>query len=220
MELLMHTTTKVVLFDFGNVLGRFSHQAACRHLAAYIEGGDPEILRQALCSGPLATARQTGGLSPTEFYQKLQEDFTLDSACDFDTFATLWGDIFTPAPVEVLKIVQTIPPGVLCGIASNTEELHWPYIAQLETVQSVTKRPTSRLYKSYEIGFEKPNPAFFQYILRDIGCASAEVLFIDDVPKNVLAFESVGGRAEVFNLETDDPSMLRRILDVHGVLSI
>lgn len=219
MGVSMGKSIKAVLFDFGNVLGRFSHQAVCQRLVAYIEGGNPEILRQDFFSGWLATARQTGVLDPVSFYQKLQTDFSLDPACDYDTFATLWGDIFSPAPEKVLQLIRSVSPTILCAIASNTEELHWPYIAQLETVQAVITRPNSRSYKSYQIGFEKPHSSFFQYILRDIGYPPAEVLFIDDVPANTQAFKALGGVAEVFNLETDDSAVLQSILDGYNVLS-
>jgi putative hydrolase of the HAD superfamily len=205
----MEKIIQAVLFDFGNVLGTFSHHVVCQRLAEYIEGGEPEQLQKMLFSG----------LTPAHFYELLQKDFGLSSACDFDEFAHLWGAIFTPAPRQVLEIIAAIPPEIFCGIASNTEALHWPYIETLETVQYIKSRPNSRVFKSYEIGFEKPDPAFFQHILQEIGCLSAAVLFIDDLPKNALAFRQLGGAAEVFNCETDDPSVLEIMLQKYAILT-
>lgn len=215
----MEKIIQAVLFDFGNVLGTFSHQVACQRLAKYIEGSNPEQLQKMLFSGSLATARQTGVLTPVHFYELLQKDFGLSSAFDFDEFVHLWGAIFTPTPRQVLEIIAAIPPEIFCGIASNTEALHWPYIETLETVQYIKNRPNSRVFKSYEIGFEKPDPAFFQHILQEIGCLSAAVLFIDDLPKNALAFRQLGGAAEVFNCETDDPSVLEIVLQKYAILT-
>ncbi|MFT7644858.1 MAG: FMN phosphatase YigB (HAD superfamily) [Candidatus Paceibacteria bacterium] len=209
---------KAILFDFGNVLGRFCHMQAVKQLLAYSEISDPEILRKKLFFGSTAKMRQTGAMSPEEFHLKLKKDFGLHPSCDFATFEGLWGDIFTPAPKVVLEVLQQLKPGIVTAIASNTEAMHWPYIEKLDTVQFIINRPNGSVYKSYEIGYEKPDERFFTFILDSLGVKPEETLFLDDVDEYVDVFRNMGGGGETFDLRTDNPEVLRSILGNRGAL--
>jgi putative hydrolase of the HAD superfamily len=214
----MKDKIKAVLFDFGNVLGYFSHQRACKRLANYIPDINLEILRKQLFTGSLVTARQTGNLKPNEFYQSLLETFHLHQSCDFNTFAELWGDIFSPAPQEILHVLGELKSETITCIATNTEALHWRYVERLKTVQLLTGRKNNYVFRSYEMGYEKPQSAFFTYLLKEIKLLPEETLFIDDIFENTQTYNVMGGRTEVFNLKTDNPQVLRDILNNYGVL--
>jgi FMN phosphatase YigB (HAD superfamily) len=137
----------------------------------------------------------------------------------YELFADLWGDIFTPAPDGILRTLDRLRPDVISAIASNTEELHWPYIERLETVQRFISEPNRHIVKSYEIGYQKPDEHFFHAALHAVGVTDpGQVLFIDDVQKNVDAFRAMGGQGEIFDLTIDDPDFLGYILENYGLL--
>lgn len=205
---------KAVLFDFGNVLGRFRHETACERLAVYTKTSSEHLYRE-LCVGPCATARQIGALSPEAFYEMVKGEYDLSRDCTFELFCEIWGDIFSPAPAEIIDIVSRVR--VRRCIASNTEALHWPYVAPLPIIALFQE---GDIFRSYKVGHEKPNQEFFKYILERLGCGAEEVFFIDDVEANVESFRQMGGRGEVFDLRQHSPSDLEAMLQAVGTLEM
>ena len=56
---------------------------------------------------------------------------------------------------------------------------------------------------SHEVGLRKPNPAIYQLALSRLGAEASRTAFLDDVPSNVTAAESVGIRGVVVD---EDPT--------------
>lgn len=54
------------------------------------------------------------------------------------------------------------------------------------------------IYSSWEVGARKPDPAFFEHVLRSEHLARDEALFIDDLSENVAAADSLGIDAVLF----------------------
>lgn len=57
-------------------------------------------------------------------------------------------------------------------------------------------------YFSYQTGFRKPEPGFFQYVLDDLAVQPADVVFVDDVAENVAAAASLGLRTVRYKTDT------------------
>jgi putative hydrolase of the HAD superfamily len=53
-------------------------------------------------------------------------------------------------------------------------------------------------FYSYQLGFVKPEPNYFEGIMAQLAFAPEEVLFIDDAAKNVAAAQQAGLRAAQF----------------------
>jgi FMN phosphatase YigB (HAD superfamily) len=209
--------TKAVLFDFGNVLGTFRHMTACEWLAKHCSH-TPETIHHHLF-GTYTSLRQTGITRPNNFFEIVRDLYRLDPSVTYEVFAEHWGDIFTPAPDLIRGALDLLRPELIAAIATNTEELHWAKIADLETVQRFINEPNRYIVKSYEVGYEKPDECFFVAALDMIGVSDpGHVLFIDDVEENVRVFERMGGHGKIFNLTVDDPSLLGYILDDYGLL--
>ena len=73
-----------------------------------------------------------------------------------------------------------------------------------------------RTFYSCDVGYAKPDPAYFEQIVRDLGVAPGDLLFIDDLDDNVAAARSVGLHAEVFRAEEGAEAMLQ-LLGSYGV---
>ena len=56
---------------------------------------------------------------------------------------------------------------------------------------------------SHEVGLRKPNPAIYQLALNRLGASAERTAFLDDVPSNVAAAESVGIRGVLVD---EDPT--------------
>jgi len=59
-----------------------------------------------------------------------------------------------------------------------------------------------RVFDSGETGMRKPNPEFYRHVLQEINLAPEQVVFVDDKQENVLAAESLGMKAFIFDQST------------------
>jgi len=57
---------------------------------------------------------------------------------------------------------------------------------------------------SHEVGLRKPNPAIYQLALNRLGASAERTAFLDDVPSNVAAAESVGIRGVLVDEDPTD----------------
>ncbi len=212
-------TIKTLLLDFGNVLGTFRHLTACENIAMYCGDASAEDIYATMFARNEVTKRQTGQMTGLQVFAQVQELFDMNECVTYECFTELWGDIFTPAPESILRTLKQVRSDVCVCIASNTEELHWPYIEHLETVQRFINDPNRRIVKSYEVGYEKPDEDFFLATLDAIGATDpGHVLFIDDIKENVDAFKRMGGQGELFDLTKNHPDRLALVLKNYGVL--
>ncbi len=94
-------------------------------------------------------------------------------------------------PDALLLVDEVRASGVACALATNQHD-----------VRRAWMRDTLRLdahfdavYYSCELGTVKPEPAFFERVLDDLGLGPAEVVFVDDSPANVEGARAAGLRA-------------------------
>ena len=192
---------KGIIFDWGNVLGLFSHEKVHRKLAEHCPLS-PEDIKKALTS-PMQK-HESGALSQREFYIEVRQQLQL--TLSYEEFLSVWrscilGD--NPAIADVLRqLDQSVP---IC-ILSNTDPVHWEAIGGLPVVQRFFKK--QRIVRSYDtqVRARKPDQKIYNAALDCIGIPPSQAhraLFIDDIAENCDAFRKIGGRAHQYNLRTD-----------------
>src|ERR1700722_12087060 len=87
----MSVTT--IVFDFGNVLGFFSHRKSAEQVAGYTRLA-PEAVQAYLYGGRLEEDYESGRLSTPVFIGMARE--TCHLSCTDDQFAAAFADMFTP----------------------------------------------------------------------------------------------------------------------------
>jgi putative hydrolase of the HAD superfamily len=105
--------------------------------------------------------------------------------------------------------------GFACYLASNQHSYRARYMAH----DLGYDRYFDRTFFSCEFGCLKPEQRYFERLVEEIGRAPAEILFIDDGPKNVAAASALGIEAHRFPVPCPGPraEVLRHILGEHGV---
>jgi HAD superfamily hydrolase (TIGR01509 family) len=104
--------------------------------------------------------------------------------------------------------------GLCCCLATNQQA----YRAHFMSETLGYARHFDREFYSCHVGFAKPEPAYYQAILDDLGCAAKHTLFIDDHEPNVVAARSVGLHGAVFAATPETSGeKLRVILAEHGL---
>jgi putative hydrolase of the HAD superfamily len=195
-----------VVFDFGNVLGFFSHRKAAEQLAAY-SPMSAESIQAYLFGGRLEDDYEAGRLSTPALQALVCETFRV--SCNDEQFAAAFGDMFTPNP-DVCDLIPLLNPTYCLVLLSNTNDLHsrW-FLAQFKD----TLAHFDGVVLSHQVGVRKPDPRIYAHCQRLAGCPAAECLFIDDLPPNVQAARACGWQGLVYERGSD----LRRALAGLGV---
>lgn len=88
---------------------------------------------------------------------------------------------------DTLYTLQVLRETCRLGIISNA----WPYLESLLHFLGLWPYFESVII-SAKVGVSKPNPAIYELALRLLHIDAEQAIFVDDIPKNVLAAERVG----------------------------
>jgi putative hydrolase of the HAD superfamily len=197
---------RTLVFDFGNVVGFFSHRRAAEQLAAFT-GMAPEAIEAYLFGSRLEDEYESGQVSTAVFLGLVRETCRLHGT--EEQLRAAFADMFWPNP-EVCDLVPLLVPRYRLVLLSNTTELH---AAQFRTQFAATFNHFADLVLSHEVGLRKPDPRIYAVCQQRAGCAATECLFIDDLPTNVAAARALGWQGIVYRPGED----LRRQLARYGV---
>lgn len=146
-----------------------------------------------------------------DFREELQEVLRRwDVAIAVDEVLRAWARI-APVPGVLELIADLRARQYPCFVASNQQ----PYRARhMSGTLGYADAFTGEFY-SYALRARKPDPAFFEAILRELEVEPSALLFFDDHEPNVEAAAALGIRAQRFAArEHDDPAaVLRRLVE-------
>lgn len=112
---------------------------------------------------------------------------TIDEALD------AWNDVVVDR--SVLDVVRELRErGMLCALTTNQN----PYRAHHMRRTLKLDERFDRTFYSCDLGFAKPDLAYFHALLSSLALEASECLFIDDSETNVRSAQSIGIRAERF----------------------
>ena len=201
---------KVILWDFGRVLGMFDHSRTCKKLAG-IEGRPPEEVRRRLYGGVLEYKYDRGDISSSrEFYAEVCARLGIDIG--YEKFAEAWGNVFDPySPIE--GVLEALRSRAEFLVLSNTNELHWEYIKRLSVMQKYFSDP-AQLNCSFMVNARKPEEQMYLSAVARAGVPISQIAYVDDVPEYIAAWRALGGFAVQFDARTDDSDELKdKLLD-------
>jgi putative hydrolase of the HAD superfamily len=179
---------KTIIFDFGNVIGFFSHRLSSARLA-YLAGVAPEAMHAYLFGGGLEEDIDSGVISVEELLKKVRNRFQF--RCSDESLELAFADMFWPNR-EVCELIPRLKSGYRLLLGSNTNELH---TRRFKQQFADTLAYFDGLVLSYEIRICKPDARFFQHCQRLAQAEPAECLFIDDMPANIASAQAFGWNA-------------------------
>jgi putative hydrolase of the HAD superfamily len=196
--------TKIIIFDLGGVLVHLDLEGVCSSLAQLSDQGTGYI-RDEIINGPSLKLSMRGLIGPVEFHESLCGKLGIDVS--YDDFAAIWNGLLKTNE-GIIPLVERLKPAHRLVLASNTDEIHFPYAVQHFAVL----HHLDRYFLSYEMGLLKPEPALFLNIFESLGIAPDDCVFIDDTAENVESARSVGIAALQFGgvgkLQTDLAAIL------------
>jgi glucose-1-phosphatase len=187
---------KTIIFDFGNVIGFFSHRLASARLA-YLAGVTPDVLHAYLFGGGLEEDIDAGVLNVPELLKKVRAQFSF--RCSDELLELAFADMFWPNQ-EICRLIPRLKPRYRLLLGSNTNELH---TRRFKKQFAETLGHFDALVLSYEIRVCKPEARFFEHCQRLAHAEPGECLFIDDMPANVAGAQAFGWNAILYQEHAD-----------------
>lgn len=187
--------TRFLLLDLGNVLLEFSHlpigEALARNASVTLFQDPKEVIRY-LFKGdqPAEAAFDEGKVSPLEFYEELRSKMGL--GLSFEEFSGIWNSIFLEKP-GASRVVELLKGKVGLHLLSNTNVLHFEHCLK----QFPWLKKFDCWFLSYKMGLRKPDPAMYKMVLKTLGSKPQEVLYLDDIPENLVPAQALGIRTEL-----------------------
>jgi FMN phosphatase YigB (HAD superfamily) len=206
----------IVCFDLGGVLVRLrnSWTEVCRAAGFEIRGSaDQETAQKALHEAMVPyvlghathaewaarSARALGGLYSEEELSRIHDQWIFG---EYGGTSRLIDDIHAA--------------GVRTACLSNTNHAHWDRFLRTDEYPGVSR--LGARYASHVLGLSKPNEAIYRAFEEATGCASASVLFFDDLLPNIEAAQSVGWNAEQIDPRVETVPQIRGHLARYGIV--
>jgi putative hydrolase of the HAD superfamily len=196
-----------VIFDYGRVLAWTQHQEPRAAWERRL-GLAPGALTQAVHNEHSWIAAQRGTISIDDHWQEVSTALRLtpeDTAALRAAFYA--GDVLNTGLVACIDRLRA--SGLRIGLLSNFSSDLRTMLAQQDLL-----RRFDALAISAEIGIMKPDVAAYQAVLAMMQMEAHTCVFIDDIPANVAAAQSVGLHGIVFD---DNRSCLAALTHLLGI---
>ena len=188
---------RTIVFDFGNVLGFFSHRKAAEQLAKFSPLSADDILDRYLLDAELEDDFESGRMSLAEFRIIVRQRCQV--TCSDAQLDWAIADMFTPND-EVCALVPALKPRYRLVLLSNTNELH---ALHFRRQFADTLAHFDSLVLSHEVGLRKPCPDIYAHCHTIAGSTPRQCLFIDDLPANIEAARACGWQGIVYHQGLD-----------------
>lgn len=199
-------TPRAIIFDLGDVLFTWSSTTSTSI--------PPEILRTILESAAWHSY-ECGHLSQDECYERVAEEFSILAPEVAAAFSQARNSLrANEAMVSFIRELRLFYKDELKIYAmSNISQPDWDFLStKLE--DGAWQALFDRIFTSGHAGMRKPDRRFYEYVLRHIECRPADVIFVDDKEKNVLAAQELGIQSLVFDQTSGVTPRLRERLIV------
>lgn len=181
-----------IIFDLGGVIFKLDkHQAIDR----FCEIGfhDAAAWLDAYEQKGIFGDVEAGRISDEQFRQQLSamvgREFTI-AQCDY-----AWQGYYGHLPQHNLDALRQLrQSGYRVSLLSNTNPfiMRWARSNAFDGHGNALDHHFDALYLSYEMRMMKPDPRFFEAVLKAEGATPDQTLFIDDGPRNIAAAAALG----------------------------
>lgn len=182
----MTSTVEVLLWDCDGVLqhGRFDWRQR-------LDGAVRPGFAQRLFEAERPALRGERSLrSVIEDLLEAEREVHGEVSVTVDDLLDIWEQFdLDPDAIAVLARVREL--GVRCLLATNQQDHRVRHMREERGYDDLVDGS----YYSSEVGAMKPDAAFFEHILHDLGVPADRIGFVDDVPANVEAARTLGIRA-------------------------
>ncbi len=180
---------RVVLFDLGNVLVRYTPESFWEVLGI-AEKDQQERYKKDVTA--VAVQFESGRITTQKFFDELGTIF--GGKFDDERLKQATASVLTDPIPRMEEIVQRVSQRAVTALVSNTNEFHYAYCQR--AIPALKLLP--KHFLSFQMGVMKPDRAFYDHVTNELRIEPSEALFIDDVRENVEGAERCGMKGIVF----------------------
>lgn len=176
---------KNIVFDLGGVLVDLDRDRAVRRFEE-IGVADAEQLIDAYEQKGIFLEVENGTIGIDEFCRKLSEH--TGKVLPFDDIKRAWLGFVVDVPQYKLDYLSELRKHYKIYLLSNTNPIiqeKWARTNQFTPAGHPINDYFDKMYTSYEVGVTKPDPAIFEFMVKDAPLVPAETLFVDDGKSNI-----------------------------------
>lgn len=182
---------KNIVFDFGGVIVDIDRDKA---VEAFIKLGlaDADTRLDKYHQTGIFQELEEGKLSADEFRKQLGElcgrELTMEET------KQAWLGFFNEVNLHKLDYIKELHQSYPIYLLSNTNPfvMSWACSPDFSPRQKPLNDYCDRLYLSYQIGYTKPAPQIFDFMIKDSGILPSETLFVDDGASNIRIGKELG----------------------------
>jgi putative hydrolase of the HAD superfamily len=189
---------QAIIFDYGNVLCTLDRPAVERAFAAHCALSPDEIGRR-IWSEDIILPAETGKIEAREHYERVRKALDAQASWTFDDFQRDYMLCLLPNQDGAAALRGAAEAGLRTFVLSNTSFLHSRAIFLDETLATVPEIHAL----SYKVGFMKPDPRIWLWLLERAGLRAEQCLYIDDIEAYCAAARSLGMTAIRYDVGRD-----------------
>lgn len=181
-----------IIFDFGDVFMNLDKNASLEALKKLgLQSWNEEIDK-------VNQQFEKGKITEVQFMIEMKK---LMPNASIDDIRTAWNSVLLDFPLDRLEFLQKLSHKYRLFLLSNTDEIH---IAKFEHRVGMTfarefYQCFEKVYFSFEIGYRKPEPEAFNFIINKHELNPKRTLFVDDKKINTDIAASLG--MHVWNIQ-------------------
>lgn len=188
----MNHSIKNIIFDFGGVIIPVNVMAFAGGL---LNLGCTDVLgmHERFMAEEVYSRFEKGEMSPGEFRQMLRTGLN-DHATD-EQLDKAWNLIIGEIPPHRVDFLDKLRSKYRIFLLSNTNKIHYDFYQ--EQFRKIYGYPSldslfEKAYYSFHLKLYKPDPAIFEFVMKDSGLKPEETLFVDDYTSNIEAAKKLG----------------------------
>ncbi|MCC8199708.1 MAG: HAD family phosphatase [Tannerellaceae bacterium] len=185
------SSIKNVVFDLGGVIITLNRDCAVKRFEEIGIKDAAELIDPYEQKGFFLEV-ENGRIDAEGFRRKLSEHAGTEITKEQATYG--WMGFVVDVPQYKLDYILALRKNYHVYLLSNTNPIiqEWARSSAFSAAGRPIGDYFDKMYASYEIGITKPDPAIYEYMLKDSGMIPSETLFIDDGRLNIEVVRSLG----------------------------
>jgi putative hydrolase of the HAD superfamily len=190
-KLALQPNIKNIIFDLGGVILNLSVESTLKKFAV-LSGHPIDKIIELYYSREEFLQYERGEITNDEFRKSLRDIFGITHT-DPELDAT-WNSMLGDIPKERIELLKELKPKYKTFLLSNTNAIHLDHFTGMVYKDyGLALDPLfHKAYYSHLVKMRKPDPAIYEFVLRDNGLKGEETIFLDDNLPNLKGAASVG----------------------------
>lgn len=181
-----------IIFDFGGIFVDIDYSVTVNNLSV-LSGKDASMLYSKQKQSSIFNDYEIGRISSAEFIFELKKSLKIEA--DDSYVIEAWNSMLTDIHIERYEYLKKLKETKNIFMLSNINQIHEEFIGNYinchETINDFYEL-FHGIYFSHKIGYRKPTPEAFEFVIEKNNLDVNRTFFIDDSPQHVEGAIKIG----------------------------